>query len=90
VDQISIVDGDSAGVFEVAAADAFTTARFRPGMRGGVPVRSLLTLELLFGEPVPADQERAVEGAPLANPNTPEAPDRAAVRQRAPRARGGA
>lgn len=90
VDQISVMDGDPAGVFETAAAEAFAAARFRPGMRGGVAVRSLVTLELLFGEPVPADQLRASDSPPLANPNSHEAPDRAAVRQRAPRVRGGA
>lgn len=92
VDRISFVDGDPAGPFEAAAAEAFATARFRPGMRGGVAVRSMLTLELLFGEPIPQDPNasRRSDSAPLANPNAIEAPDRAAVRKRPPRHRGGA
>ncbi len=53
VERMAIVSAEPPGWFEKPALDAFAAARFTPGIRNGVPVRSLLTIELLFGEPVP-------------------------------------
>ena len=63
-----VVRADPAGVFDAAAVDAFATARFTPGRKHGVAVKSALTIELRFGEamPIPA-QVREPEG-PLFQP----------------------
>ena len=51
VDKITVVSAEPPGVFEESAVEAFFAARFIPGRKGGVPVRSLLTIEVLFGAP---------------------------------------
>jgi protein TonB len=94
VDEIDIFEAQPAGVFEAAAAQAFATARFSPGLRRGVAVPALMTLELQFGTPLDADPRisRSAEGERVRpeNPNAVDAPDRAAVRKRPSRAeRGG-
>jgi len=94
VEEIDIFESRPAGVFEAAAAQAFAAARFTPGMRRGKAVPAVLTLELQFGTPLEVDPRvaRSAEGerARPQNPNAVDAPDRAAVRKRAPRApRGG-
>lgn len=87
VDAVNILDAQPAGLFELAAQEAFAEARFRPGMRRGAAVKSALTLELLFGEPLPPDPRlsRPVERAPVENPNAVDAPDRAGIKKRSPK-----
>jgi TonB family protein len=90
VENVEVLDSYPSGAFDAAAKEAFAAARFRPGMIAGAPVKSLLRLELLFGGSLPVDPaSRSVEGerAPLANPNSADAPDRAGIRLRAPRQR---
>lgn len=53
VEKITVVEADPAGIFEKSALDAFAAARFSPGIKNGVPVRSLLTIEVRFGVPAP-------------------------------------
>jgi protein TonB len=53
VEKISIVAAEPPGAFEKSALDAFAAARFTPGIRNGAPVRSLVTIEVLFGAPAP-------------------------------------
>lgn len=50
VDEAVAVQAEPPGVFEQAAVDAFASARFTPGRKGGHAVRSALTVELQFGE----------------------------------------
>jgi TonB family protein len=86
VEAIDALDAEPAGIFEAAAAQAFAAARFRPGMLRGAAVKSTLTLEVLFGAPLPADPSvsRSVEGERqrAANPNAADAPDRAGIMMR--------
>lgn len=94
VEEIDIFESQPAGVFEAAAAQAFASARFSPGMRRGKAVPAVMTLELQFGTPQEVDPRvaRSAEGerARPENPNAADAPDRAAVRKRPARAaRGG-
>jgi len=53
VQQIAIVSAQPAGYFEDAVLKAFDHAQFTPGMRGGKPVRSQLTLAIDFASEVP-------------------------------------
>jgi hypothetical protein len=84
VDAIHVLGAQPPGVFEFAAREAFAEARFRPGMRGGSPVKSALTLELLFGEALPPDPRLSAqkEHARPENPNAVDAPDRAGIKHR--------
>lgn len=84
IDAVHILDARPAGLFEEAARDAFAEARFRPGMRSGAAVKSSVTLELLFGEPLPSDPRISAqpERARPENPNAVDAPDRAGIKQR--------
>jgi protein TonB len=84
VDAVHVLDAQPPGLFEAAAREAFAEARFRPGMRGGSAVKSALTLELLFGEPLPPDPRLSAqtERPRLENPNAVDAPDRAGIKQR--------
>lgn len=84
VDAVNILAAQPAGVFESAAKEAFAEARFRPGMRGGSAVKSALTLELHFGEPLPPDPRLSAQPqhAPVENPNAVDAPGRAGIKHR--------
>ena len=53
VEKMAIVEAEPPGAFEKSALDAFAAARFSPGIKTGVPVKSLVTIELLFGAPAP-------------------------------------
>ena len=53
VDRIAVESGDPTGAFEQAAREAFGAARFRPGRKAGVAVKSLLRIEVNFGSPHP-------------------------------------
>jgi len=68
VDQTSVVGAVPAGVFETAALEAFAPARFTPGRKGGVAVKSALTVELRFGEALPALAQTHRQELPLFQP----------------------
>jgi len=53
VDAVDITEAEPAGVFEKAAAEAISAARFRPGYKDSIPVKSQVALEVRFGEPLP-------------------------------------
>jgi protein TonB len=57
VDRIAVESGDPTGAFEASARDAFAAARFVPGVKGGVPVKALVRIEVLFGSPHPDNVE---------------------------------
>lgn len=48
VDDVSVVRAEPPGVFDQAAVDAFSRARFSPGMAGGTPVKSQIRVEVQF------------------------------------------
>ncbi len=48
VDEVAVVRAAPEGVFEQAALDAFSRARFAPGLAGGTPVKSQITVEVQF------------------------------------------
>lgn len=48
VDDISVVRAEPPGVFDQAAVDAFSRARFSPGMASGTPVKSQIRVEVQF------------------------------------------
>jgi len=48
VDDVAVVRAEPAGVFDQAAIDAFSKARFDPGIAGGVPVKSQIRVEVEF------------------------------------------
>lgn len=50
VDQAVVVQADPPGPFAQAAVEAFTPARFTPGRKDGLAVKSALMLELRFGQ----------------------------------------
>lgn len=64
VERLEVTGAEPAGVFEQAALDAFAAARFTPGKKGGLPVKSRLGIEVLFGLPAPLTQEAAAFAAP--------------------------
>jgi periplasmic protein TonB len=59
VDEVRVDAAEPQGVFGTAAAQAFAGATFTPGKIGGKPVKSLMTIEVLFGAPVPLDPQGA-------------------------------
>jgi outer membrane biosynthesis protein TonB len=63
VDEVAIVESDPPGVFEAAVAEAFGPARFRPGRKGGVTVKSRMAIEVLFGHPAPIGPSAAIQGS---------------------------
>ncbi len=52
VDRLDIESADQTGDFAGSAKRAFGSARFLPGMRDGVAVKSLMRIEVRFGEPL--------------------------------------
>ena len=48
VDDVAVVRSTPEGVFEQAALEAFAKARFAPGLAGGTPVKSQITVEVHF------------------------------------------
>jgi periplasmic protein TonB len=59
VDNVAVVRAEPRGVFEQAALDAFSKARFSPGLAAGTPVRSQITVEVQF---VPINRGGRVSG----------------------------
>jgi TonB family protein len=55
VERVAVESGDPNGDFEAAARKAFAVARFVPGMKQGVAVKSLVRIEVLFGSPYPLE-----------------------------------
>jgi len=50
-DAVRIESSEPRAVFDDAVVSAFGSARYRPGMKGGRPVKSQLLIEVLFHEP---------------------------------------
>jgi TonB family protein len=53
VERVAVVEPEPPDAFGKSALDAFAAARFTPGVRNGVPVRSLMTIEVLFSAQTP-------------------------------------
>jgi protein TonB len=51
VEHVAIVRADPPGTFDASAQRAFLAAKFTPGMKGGVPVRTQVVLELSYTQP---------------------------------------
>jgi len=68
VDQTVALSSTPPGVFEAAAVEAFASARFTPGRKHGVAVKSALTVELRFGEALPALAQARQQELPLFQP----------------------
>jgi TonB family protein len=83
VDAVDVIEAEPAGEFEQATVQAFKEARFRPGYKNGTAVRSLLALEVRFGEPfpIPVRQPDVIAAAPE-NPNAYDAPGRMGIKTR--------
>ena len=62
VERVLVVTAEPAGYFEQAAADAFAAARFFPGRRGDVAVKSQTFIELKFHPLVPTAGTAAEAG----------------------------
>jgi hypothetical protein len=62
VDEVVIKEARPAGYFEAATAQAFGAALFRPGHKAGVPVKSRLAIEVVFGTPTPISPSAAING----------------------------
>jgi periplasmic protein TonB len=58
VETVAAESADRTGAFEAAARDAFAAARFLPGIKGGVPVKAVVRVEVLFGSPHPENAPR--------------------------------
>jgi len=54
VDDVVVESADASGALAKAARQAFARARYYPGIKDGKPVRSLVRIEVLFGDPPPA------------------------------------
>jgi len=65
VDNAAVVRAAPPGVFDAAAVAAFASASFTPGRKDGVAVNSALTLELWFGEALPALAQARQQELPL-------------------------
>ncbi len=48
VDNVAVVRAEPRGIFEQAAIDAFSKAKFSPGLAAGTPVKSQITVEVQF------------------------------------------
>jgi protein TonB len=59
VDNVAVVRAEPRGVFEQAAIEAFSKARFSPGLAAGTPVKSQITVEVQF---VPINRGGRVSG----------------------------
>lgn len=57
VDEVAVESDDPTGAFAASAREAFGAAYFLPGMKGGVPVKALVRIEVLFGSPHPDNVE---------------------------------
>jgi TonB family protein len=64
VEEVAVTESVPAGVFEQVAAQAFAAAQFTPGKMGGKPVKSLMTIEVLFGAPPAAQHLQPATDSP--------------------------
>jgi TonB family protein len=62
VERVLVVGAEPQGVFDAAAVEAFRSARFSPGIRGGIAVRSQVLLEMKFHPLSPTDAAVASGG----------------------------
>lgn len=53
VDDVVAMSGTPPGLFEDSAVQAFRNARYSPGAKGGIPVKTFLTLEVNYQLPAP-------------------------------------
>lgn len=53
VEHVGILRAEPPNIFEASARRAFLAARFTPGMKAGVPVKSQLTLQVDYTQPQP-------------------------------------
>ena len=51
VEHVAILRAEPPSIFEASARRAFLAARFTPGMKAGVPVKSQLTLQVDYTQP---------------------------------------
>lgn len=51
VEHVAILRAEPPNIFEASARRAFLAARFTPGMKAGVPVKSQLTLQVDYTQP---------------------------------------
>jgi len=49
LDSVQVADAEPRGVFDQAALEAFSSARFTPGKKNGQAVPSLILIEVTFG-----------------------------------------
>jgi TonB family protein len=84
VDAVEITEAEPAEEFEQVTVEAFKEARFRPGYKNGIAVRSRLALEVRFGEPPPLPVQQPDMAALTLpeNPNAYDAPDRIGIKTR--------
>lgn len=68
VDETIALSSTPSGVFDAAAVEAFASARFTPGRKAGAAVKSALTVELRFGEALPALAQARQQELPLFQP----------------------
>jgi TonB family protein len=68
VDEAIALSSAPPGIFDAAAVEAFAFARFTPGRKDGHAVKSALTLELRFGEALPALAQARQQDLPLFQP----------------------
>jgi TonB family protein len=68
VDRVEIESADAPGDFVAAAREAFAAARFLPGIKDGAAVKSVMRLEVRFGEPQAPGAAAQVSDAPREAP----------------------
>jgi protein TonB len=51
VEKMAIIEAEPPGEFEKSTLEAFAAARYTPGIKDGAPVRSLVTIEILYHMP---------------------------------------
>lgn len=71
VDKAIVLDGEPASPFAVAAVEAFSPARFSPGRKDGVAVKSALSVELNFGAAPATSSGLRRQDVPLFQPPRP-------------------
>lgn len=50
LDRVQVARAEPAGRFEESALKAFSTARFSPGIKNGIPFPSLMRIEVTYGD----------------------------------------
>jgi TonB family protein len=78
VEEVLVLRAIPPGIFEVEAAQAFMRAEFTPGRIRGIAVKTSMTIEVMFGTPVPIPPGQAQA---LRAPLEPPAPARLDTRR---------